>query len=158
MKMRSANISQVLLIATLATCALSRPAARNMIFLFSRSRRDVPLTISPLSSLVRRQSCAETCGEVCYYQSTIDRAVSAGYELYRQNEQKGDYPHVFNNYEEFDFDVSGPYQEYPVTSDFEAYDGGSPGPDRVVFTIERVLAGTVTHTGASGGDFLECDG
>ena len=44
---------------------------------------------------------------------------------------------MYNNYEGFDFPVSGPYQEYPVLSDTQAYDGGSPGADRVIFKHQR---------------------
>ena len=43
-------------------------------------------------------------------------------------------------------------------SDFDEYDGGSPGPDRVVFNVDCQLAGVITHTGAGGNAFLECDG
>lgn len=111
--------------------------------------------ISALSQ--KRQSCAETCGNVCYYQTTIDAAVAAGYKLYQEGKEKGGYPHTYNNYEGFDFNVTGPYQEYPVMSDFKAYDGGSPGADRVVFNTKGTLVGTVTHTGASGNDFVECE-
>lgn len=39
------------------------------------------------------------------------------------------------------------------------YTGGSPGADRVVFADSNgALAGVVTHTGASGDDFVPCDG
>ena len=82
-------------------------------------REDASQTSSLLSLFVKRQSCAETCGNVCYYQSTLDRAVSAGYALYQDGEEKGSYPHTYNNYEGFDFPVPGPYQEYPVLSSFQ---------------------------------------
>lgn len=35
-----------------------------------------------------------------------------------------DYPHTENNYEGFDFAVSGPYQEFPILASGEDYDGG----------------------------------
>ena len=35
---------------------------------------------------------------------------------------------------------------------------GSPGPDRVVITEDCELAGSITHTGASGNNFVACDG
>lgn len=36
---------------------------------------------------------------------------------------------------------------------------GSPGPDRVVITEDGCKqAGTITHTGASGNNFVACDG
>lgn len=97
-----------------------------------------------------------TCGSVCYYEGTIKNATSAGYSLYKDGNTKGDYPHTYNNYEGLDFPVTGPYQEYPVMDDFKAYDGGSPGADRVIFNTKGSYAGTVTHTGASGNNFVAC--
>lgn len=64
----------------------------------------------------------------------------------------------YNNYEGFDLAVSGPYQEFPILHSFKDYSGGSPGADRVVFNTDGELAAVVTHTGAQGNDFLECDG
>lgn len=36
------------------------------------------------------------------------------------------------------------------------YQGGSPGPDRIIFDDDGVLNGLITHTGASGNGFVEC--
>lgn len=138
--------------------ALALPVPLYTISTSIEAREAIPSISIASGSFQKRQACAETCGNVCYYQSTIDRAVSAGYKLYQQNQQKGDYPHLYHNYEGFDFGVPGPYQEYPIMSDFDAYEGGSPGADRVIFNTKGALAGTVTHTGASGNDFIECDG
>ena len=177
----------------LATASFALPSANPQL--------GYPVALSP------RAACAETCGTVCYYQTTIDNAVSEGYELYQngQTEASGKYPHTYvnlklvvvvlrkamrpltrplcsslplvcsprpsyhtlssvadvtltlssyNNYEGFDFPVSGPYQEFPILCDFQTYDGGSPGADRVVFNSEGQLAGVITHTGASGNDSL----
>ena len=41
---------------------------------------------------------------------------------------------------------------------FKSYDGGSPGADRVVYNDNCDLAGVITHTGASGDDFVGCSG
>lgn len=38
------------------------------------------------------------------------------------------------------------------------YTGGSPGADRVVFNTNGEYAGAITHTGASGNDFVGCSG
>jgi len=138
-----------------AVLALPAPVAVDSTSL--EVRENVSLTSSPLSLFNKRKSCAETCGNVCYAQSTIEQAVSAGYKLYKEGKDEGDYPHTYNNYEGFDFPVSGPYQEYPVLSDTQAYDGGSPGADRVIFNTKGVFAGTITHTGASGDDFVGCE-
>lgn len=35
---------------------------------------------------------------------------------------------------------------------------GSPGADRIVFNTAGTLAGEITHTGASSGDFVGCTG
>lgn len=66
------------------------------------------------------------------------------------------YPHTFNNREGFSFGASGPYQEFPVLNTFKVYTGGSPGADRVVFNTKGQLAGAITHTGASGNNFVAC--
>lgn len=110
------------------------------------------------STVVARASCVEYCGSVCYWQSDIDAALNKGYSLYKEGETVGsnDYPHTENNYEDLPFAVSGPYQEFPILSSYEVYTGGSPGPDRVVFNTKGQFAALVTHTGASGDDFVSC--
>ena len=107
-----------------------------------------------------RQTCAATCGTVCYYQTAIDRAVDEGCALYQAGETEGSniYPHAYNDNEGFDFPVSGPYQEFPILNNFDEYDGGSPGPDRVIFNTRCELAGVITHTSASGNGFVDCQG
>ncbi|KAG8419417.1 hypothetical protein J3458_004285 [Metarhizium acridum] len=68
------------------------------------------------------------------------------------------YPHRYNNYEGFDFPVDGPYNEFPILKSGRIYSGGSPGPDRVVISDGCDLAGVITHTGASGNNFVACSG
>lgn len=84
----------------------------------------------------------------------------------------------YNNYEGFEFKgLDGPFQEFPMVSD-GVYDGGeymfpprwtglfialtcpgSPGADRVVITEDGcLLAGSITHTGADGNNFVACEG
>ncbi|KAL9110096.1 MAG: hypothetical protein Q9227_005289 [Pyrenula ochraceoflavens] len=127
----------------------------------------LPLTFaSPLSlisrgdKLVTRQSCVDTCGSVCYWQSDIDDALQKGYSLEQSGGKAGTgsgaYPHEYENYEGFDLPVSGPYYEFPILNTFKVYTGGEPGPDRVVFNSRGQFADLVTHTGASGNDFVEC--
>ncbi|KAK5630901.1 hypothetical protein RRF57_006616 [Xylaria bambusicola] len=87
------------------------------------------------------------------------------------------YPHTYNNYEGFSFTVSGPYLEFPMLSS-GVYTGGtylhgskplgcgldtysligSPGADRVIINTSCKLAGAITHTGASGNNFVGCSG
>ncbi|KAJ5691872.1 ribonuclease-domain-containing protein [Penicillium macrosclerotiorum] len=105
----------------------------------------------------KRASCAYTCGTVCYTSSAVSAAQAAGYELYEEGKTDSSYPHVYHNYEGFDFSVSGTYYEFPILSDGDVYDGGSPGADRVIFNTADELAGVITHTGASSDDgFVSC--
>ncbi|RMD44513.1 hypothetical protein DV735_g727, partial [Chaetothyriales sp. CBS 134920] len=115
-------------------------------------------TVTARSSLQPRQSCVETCGSTCYWQSDIDAALEQGYSLYQSGDKAGSssYPHTYNNYEGFSFPVSGPYQEFPILSSYEVYTGGSPGPDRVIFNTDGEYADLITHTGASGNNFVDC--
>ncbi|KAE8153576.1 amino acid permease-domain-containing protein [Aspergillus avenaceus] len=116
-------------------------------------------TTLALPSLTPRADCAYTCGSNCYTSSAVSAAQSAGYELHSSGETVGSnsYPHKYNNYEGFDFPVSGTYYEWPILSSGSIYDGGSPGADRVVFNKNNKLAGLITHTGASGNNFVACD-
>ncbi|EMR69106.1 hypothetical protein MGN70_008390 [Eutypa lata] len=106
----------------------------------------------------RRQECVATCGTTCYWQTSVDEAVDAGYDLFQSGDTVGsnDYPHTFNNREGFDFAVSGPYQEFPILDSFDPYTGGDPSTDRVVFNENGEYAGSITHTGASGNNFVAC--
>lgn len=105
---------------------------------------------------VEARACAYTCGTVCYTSSAVSAAQSAGYKLYSAGDDVNNYPHKYNNYEGFDFPVSGTYQEFPILSSGSVYSGGSPGADRVVFNTNNKLAGLITHTGASGNNFVAC--
>ncbi|RYC55198.1 hypothetical protein CHU98_g11010 [Xylaria longipes] len=105
----------------------------------------------------RRQSCAYTCGDNCYTQSNIDDAVTKGYGYQQDGETVGsnDYPHQYNDYEGFDFPDKAPWYEFPILTS-GAYTGGSPGADRVVFNADGKFQDAITHTGASGNNFVEC--
>ncbi|KAJ0421599.1 Ribonuclease/ribotoxin [Aspergillus carlsbadensis] len=103
-----------------------------------------------------RQSCAYTCGSVCYTSSAVSAAQREGYSLHSSGDDVNNYPHVYNNYEGFDFSVSPTYYEFPILSSGRIYSGGSPGADRVVFNQNNQLAGVITHTGASGNNFVSC--
>ncbi|KAI9369077.1 Ribonuclease/ribotoxin [Aspergillus egyptiacus] len=109
-----------------------------------------------LPTLETRQSCAYTCGSVCYTSSAVSAAQNAGYDHVSAGSDVNDYPHVYNNYEGFDFPVDPTYHEFPIMSSGNIYNGGSPGPDRVVFNEDNQLAGVITHTGASGNAFVSC--
>ncbi|KAJ5261143.1 Guanine-specific ribonuclease N1/T1 [Penicillium angulare] len=109
----------------------------------------------PLEKLTR--ACAYTCGSNCYSSSAVSAAQKAGYKLESAGNDDDSYPHEYHDYEGFDFPVSGTYYEFPILSGGDVYDGGSPGADRVIFNGSGELAGVITHTGASGDDFVQCD-
>lgn len=105
---------------------------------------------------VEARACAATCGTVCYTSSAISAAQEAGYDLYSTNDDVSNYPHEYHNYEGFDFPVSGTYYEFPILRSGKVYTGSSPGADRVIFNDDDQLAGVITHTGASGNNFVGC--
>jgi hypothetical protein len=109
------------------------------------------------SQMRGRETCVYTCGSVCYWQEDIDAAVKEGYSDFKSGDSPDDYPHQYNNYEGFDFPDAGPWYEFPILSSYEVYTGGSPGADRVIFTEDGEFESVITHTGASGNDFVACD-
>lgn len=86
----------------------------------------------------------------------MNAAQEAGYNLYSSGQTDDSYPHEYHDYEGLDFPVSGPYYEFPILSNGDTYNGGSPGADRVIFNGQNQLAGVITHTGARGDDFILC--
>lgn len=113
---------------------------------------------SAIANPLSIRQCVDECGNTCYYQSDINAAVQQGCGYYSQDETvgSGKYPHAYNDYEGINFPSSGPYYEFPILSSYKVYTGGSPGPDRVIFTGDCTYEGVITHTGASGNDFLQC--
>jgi len=63
--------------------------------------------------------------EQYYSSSKVSKALNQGCNYYEDYDQVGsdDYPHTYNNYEGFDFPVSGPYQEFPI-KESGVYTGG----------------------------------
>ncbi|CAI6090156.1 hypothetical protein V2G26_006352 [Clonostachys chloroleuca] len=103
---------------------------------------------------------AATCGSNNYSASQVSAAADAACQYYQDGTTAGSssYPHRYNNYEGFEFKgLSGPFQEFPIKTS-GVYTGGSPGADRVVITEDCQFAGAITHTGASGNNFVACDG
>ncbi|KAK4041300.1 Ribonuclease/ribotoxin [Parachaetomium inaequale] len=105
---------------------------------------------------VEARACAFTCGSVCYTSSQISAALNKGYSLQQGGDDINNYPHQYNNYEGFDFPTSGPWYEFPIMASHSVYSGGSPGADRVVFDSRGALDLLITHTGASGNNFVAC--
>ncbi|KAL1984346.1 hypothetical protein VTN96DRAFT_9207 [Rasamsonia emersonii] len=114
------------------------------------------LLIGASSAAIIKRDCAATCGSHCYSSDEINAAVQQGYSLEQSGNEAGDYPHEYKDYEGFNFPVPGPYYEFPILADGQTYDGGSPGADRVIFNDSGELAGVITHTGASGDGFVQC--
>ncbi|KND92689.1 Guanyl-specific ribonuclease Th1 [Tolypocladium ophioglossoides CBS 100239] len=102
-----------------------------------------------------------TCGSHFYSDAAVNAASSAACDYVQNGGQAGSssYPHRYNNYEGFAFNgLSGPFYEFPILSSGRVYSGGSPGADRVVITQDCQQAGQITHTGASGNNFVGCSG
>lgn len=60
-----------------------------------------------------------------YSASQVNAAVNQACNYYENGQQVGsnDYPHKYNNYEGFDFQASGPWQEFPILKS-GVYTGG----------------------------------
>ncbi|KAK7424482.1 hypothetical protein QQX98_000447 [Neonectria punicea] len=116
------------------------------------------LGVAVASPIEARQS-ATTCGSTSYTAAQVRAAANAACSHYQQGTTAGSstYPHTFNNREGFDFLVGGTYQEFPILRS-GVYTGGSPGADRVVINTACAYAGAITHTGASGNNFVGCSG
>ncbi|KAK7429803.1 hypothetical protein QQZ08_003648 [Neonectria magnoliae] len=116
------------------------------------------LGVAVASPIEARQS-ATTCGSTSYTAAQVRAAANAACSYYRQGTTAGSstYPHRYNNREGFDFLVSGTYQEFPLRRS-GVYTGGSPGADRVIINTACAYAGAITHTGASGNNFVGCSG
>ncbi|EPT04056.1 hypothetical protein FOMPIDRAFT_1028379 [Fomitopsis schrenkii] len=102
--------------------------------------------------IVRRQSSGCICGKNSYSSSDVSDAIEAA-----EDGGAGDYPHQYHDYEGFDFPAcSGTFYEYPL-EDGDAYYGGSPGADRVIYDDNGYFCGCITHTGASEDNgFVQC--
>ncbi|KAI8634700.1 ribonuclease-domain-containing protein [Xylariaceae sp. FL1651] len=125
----------------------------------------LPIVLAAVSAVTvsatvvdKRATCVYYCGSVCYWQEDIDEAVAQGYNYYKKGTTVGSdsYPHQYNDYEGFDFPDPAPWYEFPILSSYNAYTGGSPGADRVIFNSAGKFQDAITHTGASGNDFVAC--
>lgn len=109
------------------------------------------------AELLRRDGT--TCGNTYYSDSQVSSAANAACNYVQNGGHAGSssYPHRYNNYEGFNFPVNGPYNEFPIKKS-GSYTGGSPGADRVIINDNCDIAGVITHTGASGNNFVGCSG
>ncbi|KAF1846989.1 ribonuclease-domain-containing protein [Cucurbitaria berberidis CBS 394.84] len=117
------------------------------------------ITEAPVENQLEARQCFVRCGSTCYTSAQLSAARAAGFNHYKQGTTAGSstYPHKYNNREGFAFIASGPWQEFPVKTS-GVYTGGSPGADRVIFNTNGARAGEITHTGASGNNFVKCSG
>jgi hypothetical protein len=106
---------------------------------------------------IPQQTQSVTCGSDTYTISQLDAALQKGYSLYQAGKTEGSdkYPHEYEDHEGFTFLIAGPWYEFPILES-EVYSGGSPGADRIVFNGSGNYAGSITHTGAKGDDFVGC--
>ncbi|KAI0597885.1 Ribonuclease/ribotoxin [Biscogniauxia sp. FL1348] len=115
--------------------------------------------LSPAAAApVIEERAATTCGSTYYTATQVNQAAQKACTYYQAGTSTNSYPHTYNNYEGFSFPVSGPYLEFPLLASGSVYTGGSPGADRVVINTSCKLAGAITHTGASGNNFVGCSG
>ncbi|KAH8161922.1 hypothetical protein CIB48_g6342 [Xylaria polymorpha] len=125
----------------------------------------LPIVLAAISAVtvsgatIEMRQCAASCGNVCYSQSDLDQAVSQGFGYFENGQAvgSGSYPHQYKNFEGFNFPDPGPWYEFPVLRSGNVYTGGSPGADRVVFDSNGDLQDAITHTGASGNNFVGCN-
>lgn len=125
----------------------------------------ITLLLLAITSYVAAQTVSSVpnsaqCGSDSYTSDEIIAAVQSGLN---GDGGSSDYPHQYEDYEGFTFSTcNSPYYEYPILSDGTVYTGGSPGADRVVYGSvasdysSAAYCFTLTHTGASGNDFVEC--
>lgn len=78
---------------------------------------------APSNQLEKR---ATTCGSTYYSTAQINAAANAACNHVRAGTTAGGstYPHAYNNYEGFNFPISGPYQLFPLRTS-GVYNGGS---------------------------------
>ncbi|TVY58088.1 Guanyl-specific ribonuclease F1 [Lachnellula suecica] len=118
------------------------------------------LAIATALPTALEERAATTCGSNSYTADQVNAAAQKACAYYQAGTEAGSstYPHTYNNFEGFSFKVAGPYQEFPLLASHAVYTGGEPGADRVIINTSCKLAGEVTHTGASGNNFVGCTG
>ncbi|KAJ7042069.1 guanyl-specific ribonuclease C2 [Mycena alexandri] len=100
------------------------------------------------------------CGSNTYTVAQVSAAVSGGFAHRNDPIGSDSYPHQFFDDEGLELFCSGStWEEYPILPGGQAYAGGSPGADRVVFNTAGTYCAVITHTGASSEDgFVSCRG
>jgi len=105
------------------------------------------------------------CDGTEYTRNDINVAANKALQLASQGQTLGrdKYPHAYNDYEHFNFShTQKPYLEFPILQSGTAYDGQSPGADRVVVGSitedysSAVYCAVITHDGQQKNNFAEC--
>ncbi|KAK0205383.1 guanyl-specific ribonuclease C2 [Desarmillaria ectypa] len=97
-----------------------------------------------------------TCGDNPYTPTAVRNAINNGHAYL--NSPIDTYPHLYKNYEGLIMRCAGTvHNEFPIHYN-GLYTGGSPGADRVVFDNAGNYCAVMTHTGATGNDFVACQG
>ncbi|KAF9460153.1 ribonuclease T1 [Collybia nuda] len=104
------------------------------------------------AAVIERQTGGCTCGGNRYTSSDVARAVDKA-----EAGGASDYPHQYHDFEGFLFPAcAGEFFEFPLKTG-TAYNGGSPGADRVIYDETGDVCACLTHTGApSTNGFIEC--
>ncbi|TWU72085.1 hypothetical protein ED733_003966 [Metarhizium rileyi] len=112
-----------------------------------------------LSLLALVAGDSATCGKSQYDSDALSKAADGACSLLKKDSTVGRnrYPHQYKNLEGFKLTGNAPYYEFPILSNGQVYSGAAPGPDRVIITKDCKQAGVITHTGASGNNFVTCD-
>lgn len=83
----------------------------------------LPLETSPIDNpLEVRQSGSVTCGSTTYTNGQVSTSRNVGCNHVKAGTTVNGYPHIYNNYEGFNFANPGPWYEFPLKT--SAYTGG----------------------------------
>jgi hypothetical protein len=111
----------------------------------------LPVESSPVENAIEVRQSSVTCGSTTYSSSQLSAARSAACNYVQDGDTAGSstYPHQYNNYEGFDFPVSGPYYEFPILRS-GVYTGGkfanmNPGADAVLIWSRIPRCGPCCH-------------
>ncbi|CAE6511716.1 unnamed protein product [Rhizoctonia solani] len=123
-----------------------------------------PTKTTPLDKRTITGVTAADCDGFTFTSAQVAAAASAAASHVAAGTTVGSnsYPHVFNNREGFTFQSGcrSPYYEFPLFRS-SVYTGGDPSYNRVVIGSvsgsNAAFCDVITHYGASGNNFLQCD-
>ncbi|KAG6232061.1 hypothetical protein E4U26_006038 [Claviceps purpurea] len=122
-------------------------------------RLSLAFVLALIAVVAASGSESASCGAAQYSSDAIARAANASCSRVKKGTAIGanSYPHVYRNSEKIDLKgLRGPFYEWPILSNGRIYDGGNPGPDRVIITKDCTPAGVLSHQGAMNNAFREC--